>query len=217
MSSVTSSSNSQLTEGLPPFPVRRFTVEEYFELARIGFFGEDENFELLQGYIVPKMVKYPLHENALALLIRLLQPMIPAGWFVRSQGVVQTADSAPEPDISITRGFGGEYPDRHPTGDDVALVVEIADSSIKRDRNKVEVYGAAGVAAYCIVNLRERVFEMFANPETNPTGQLAYSLNQVATEQDVIDVIVEGKTIGTINVAQFFEVSFRGFSPTEPK
>lgn len=217
MSSVTSSDIAQSTEGLPPFPVRRFTVSEYFELARIGFFGDDENFELLQGYIVPKMVKYPLHENALAVMIRMLQPMIPHGWFVRSQGVVQTSDSAPEPDVSITRGLGGEYPDRHPTGEDIALIVEIADSSIKRDRNKAEVYGAAAVPSYCIVNLRERTFEVFANPVANGAGQLAYSSKRIATEKDVFEVILDGTTVGAINIAQFFEISFRGFSAADPK
>lgn len=216
MSSATFLGTPQTAEGLPPFPVRRFTVAEYFELARIGFFGEDENFELLQGYIVPKMVKYPLHENALAVLLRLLQPMIPYGWFVRSQGVVQTSDSAPEPDVSITRGLGGEYPDRHPTGRDVALIVEIADSSIKRDRNKAAVYGAAGVPVYWIANLRERTFEMFERPQENNAGEIAYSLHRVATEAETLDVVVDGQTVGTINLAQFFNSSFRGFSPTDP-
>ncbi|MCA9710755.1 MAG: hypothetical protein KDK70_33245 [Myxococcales bacterium] len=48
----------------PPLPVRRFTVEEYRKLGEVGILAEDERVELLEGWIVPKMVHDPPHDNA---------------------------------------------------------------------------------------------------------------------------------------------------------
>src|SRR5687767_8474705 len=67
--------------GTPPFPIYRFTVAEYEELARLGVLTEDSNVELLEGWIVPKMTKYPPHDNCIDLLNHLLTRLLPPKWF----------------------------------------------------------------------------------------------------------------------------------------
>src|SRR5437773_4443565 len=83
----------------PPYPVRRFTVAEYEAIARAGILDEDSNVELLEGWIVPKMIKHPPHDSTIDLLVFLLSKLLPDGWHSRSQNVVVTDDSEPEPDI----------------------------------------------------------------------------------------------------------------------
>src|SRR5688572_4199036 len=107
---------------VPPYPVRRFSVEEYFELERLGVLGENDNCELLEGWIVPKMVKKPLHDNTIDIVLSRLSKLLPDDWFLRVQNVLQTATSAPEPDFAVVRGECGSFADRHPRGSDVVLV-----------------------------------------------------------------------------------------------
>ena len=47
---------------VPPVPVRRFTVAEYHQMIQAGILGEDDNVELLEGWIVPEMPRNPTHD-----------------------------------------------------------------------------------------------------------------------------------------------------------
>jgi len=60
-------------------PVRRFTVEEYHRLIKEGFFADDERFELLEGLIVEKMPRDPVHDAAVEIALALLLPACPGG------------------------------------------------------------------------------------------------------------------------------------------
>jgi hypothetical protein len=89
----------------PPVPVRKFTVEEYHRLIQLGVLHEDEPLELLEGWIVFKMPRNPLHDAVVSLILnRVLAPRLPEGWFCRGQSAVTTADSEPQPDIAVVRG-----------------------------------------------------------------------------------------------------------------
>lgn len=157
---------STMTGGfdVPPLSMHRFTVEEYEELGRLGVLTEDDSVELLEGLIVRKMTKNPLHDATIDLLNSLLSRQLPAGWFVRIQNVLRTADSEPEPDVVIAVGSPGEFRDRHPTGRDVALVVEVAESSLDQDWRKCRIYARAGVPRYWIVDLNAMCLEVFSRP-----------------------------------------------------
>src|SRR5438046_1682334 len=81
------------------FPARRFTVAEYEQIARAGILTEDDSVELLEGFIVEKMTKYPPHDGMIDLLVQLLQRQLPLTWYPRAQNVLVTSDSEPEPDV----------------------------------------------------------------------------------------------------------------------
>ena len=69
-------------------------------------------------------------------------------------------ESEPEPDVAVVAQ--GDYLDGHPR---VAfLIVEVAETSLARDRLKARLYAAAGVAEYWIVNLSEQVLEVHRQP-----------------------------------------------------
>ena len=90
---------------VPPVPVRRFTVDEYHQMIRAGILGEDDNVELLEGWIVPKMPRNPAHDALIAWVHnRVLAPRLREGWYCRGQSAITTPDSEPEPDLAVIRG-----------------------------------------------------------------------------------------------------------------
>ncbi len=65
----------------------------------------------------------------------------------------------------IVRGARRDYADRHPSPADPAPVVEVADTTLQRDRTlKQRVYARAGVPRYWIVNLPEQQIEVYSDP-----------------------------------------------------
>ena len=146
------------------FPARRFTVAEYERIGRAGILTEDDSVELLEGVIVEKMTKYPPHDGTIDILAELLWRLLPMGWFPRVQNVFVTSDSEPEPDLVVTRGRPQKL-QRHPVAADVALIIEVADSSIHRDRRKRKIYARAGVTQYWIFDLNAGQIEMYAEPD----------------------------------------------------
>src|SRR3954471_18139301 len=90
-------------------PVRKFTVDEYHRLIADGFFIRDDHYELLDGYIVQKMSRDPIHDACVALARRILDGHLPPGWHLRVQSAVTTADSEPEPDLALVRGTETDY------------------------------------------------------------------------------------------------------------
>ena len=149
----------------PSLPVRRFTVSEYRRLAEVGILSEEERVELLEGWIVPKMVHNPPHDNAVELVDEALRAELPAGWRVRVQSSITTADSEPEPDVILVRGSARDRKGRHPVPSEVGLVVEVAESSLETDRReKARLYARAGIPRYWIVNLVDRRLEVHEQP-----------------------------------------------------
>jgi hypothetical protein len=72
----------------------------------------------------------------------------------------------PEPDVAIVRGRLEDYSDRHPGPADVWLVIEVADTTLVTDRFKAQLYAEAGIPVYWIVNLLERVVEVYQDPSS---------------------------------------------------
>lgn len=147
------------------FPVRRFSVAEYELIGAAGILTEDDSVELLEGLIVEKMTKNPRHDAMIDLLVWLLSRLLPLDWFPRGQNVLITNDSAPEPDVVVVHGDPQDFWNRHPKSADVALVIEVAETSLARDRRKRRIYARAGVVQYWIINLESDVIEMYAEPD----------------------------------------------------
>jgi Uma2 family endonuclease len=147
----------------PRFETRRWTRREYDRLIDLGILNEDEPIELVQGHMVVREPKSDPHERAIEFMIEALRRVFGKGWRIRGGGpLALDPDSEPEPDVSVVRG----PPPRdvgHPSR--AALVVEIAKSSLAFDRTlKAEVYARMGVADYWIVNLVDRVVEIYREP-----------------------------------------------------
>ena len=153
---------------------RRLTRIEYEGLVERGVLDEDDPIELLDGRLVFREPQGSLHAAA-SLRARLaLDRAFGRGHHVRSQFPIALDDvSEPEPDIAVVRGRIEDYLHGHPSSP--VLVVEVADSSLARDRrHKGGLYARAGVTDYWIVNLVDRVLEVYRDPVRTPSGRWRY-------------------------------------------
>lgn len=144
---------------------RRFTVEEYCAMADAGILAEDERVELLDGEIFVMPPIGPPHEDGTTRLSRDLILRLGDRAWVRVQNSVRLNDyGLPEPDIAVVR-FRDDYHRNRPTPADVLLVIEVADSSLRRDRElKLPHYAAAGIPEVWIANVPARQVEAFHDP-----------------------------------------------------
>jgi Uma2 family endonuclease len=185
---------------MPPDLVWRLSVDQYHEMIRTGILTDDDPVELLNGWLIPKMPKNPPHRACTRLTRSALEGIIPAGWYVGEQEPITTADSEPEPDVMVVRGNTRQYLDRHPGSDDLALVVEVADTTLERDRTlKKQLYAAARIPIYWIVNLPQRQVEVYSEP-SGPTDRPDYGQRQDYLEGDEVPLDVAGHAAGVIAV-----------------
>ncbi len=87
---------------------------------------------------------------------------------VREADPITLADSEPEPDIAIVRGGWANYRLRHPTAEDIFLVVEISELSLAKDLDiKKSVYASAGISEYWVLNLAKLQLIIFRHPQAS--------------------------------------------------
>lgn len=186
--------------GKPDDFIWRLSVAQYHEMIRAGILTADDPVELLAGWLVYKMPKNPPHRIATRLAEQALEAVVPAGWYVDAQEPITLNDSEPEPDAMIVRGDTRDYRDRHPGPQDVPLIVEVADSTLERDRGvKRMVYARAGIPVYWILNVLERVLEVYYDP--SGAGEDAdYRQRRVYELSDSVPVIIDGVEIGSVAV-----------------
>jgi Uma2 family endonuclease len=197
MSSVIS---APLSATLPPEPPARFTVEQYHTMIEAGVFSEDEQFELLEGWLFHKMAKKATHSVSTRALRKKLEKLLPAGWDVDSQEPITTVDSEPEPDISVVRAEVRENKKRHPNPKEVGLLVEVSEGTLTRDRGiKKRLYARARVQVYWIVNLIDKQIEVYSDP-TGPTKRPTFRQEEAYKPGDMVPLILDGKLIAKIEV-----------------
>ena len=189
------------TVASPPIISRiyRLTVRQVDQMTATGVIAEDDPLELIEGLLVTKMSRNRPHIVAGKKGLMVLSRIIPPGWHVAKEDPVVASDwSKPEPDLAIVRGAADDYLDRDVMAADVALAVEIAESSLSIDQNEMaRVYASSGIPVYWIVNLVARQLEVYTNPAPNK-----YQTSQILTAADEVSIVIEGREIAKINVAE---------------
>src|SRR5437762_1179786 len=152
-----------------PLTLRRWKRTEYERLADLGVF-RGEPIELISGQLVVAEPQYPYHASAISAADYALRAVLPPRWIVRTQLPVSLDDeSEPEPDLVVVPGRPADYREAHPARP--ALVVEVAESSLDFDRtHKGSLYARAGIQDYWVVNLVERVLEVYRDPGPDPAA-----------------------------------------------
>ena len=149
-------------------PVYGLNVAQYRRMIDVGILTDDDRIELLEGWLVPKMTKKQPHSISSGSVNDVLVRIVPVGWYVAREEPFTASDiSAPEPDVMVVRGARNDYPEDARGARDVALVVEVADATLPKDRvMKKRIYARAAVPIYWLVNLPARRIEVY----TDPTG-----------------------------------------------
>src|SRR5688500_7147850 len=180
-----------------PLTLKRWRRVEYERLVDLGAF-EQEPLELLGGQLIVAEPKGSEHATAVDMADDALRAALPGGWIVRVQNpLALDDDSAPEPDIAVVRGARLDFRHAHPARP--TLIIEVAESSLGFDRvAKGSLYARAGIVDYWIVNLVDRVLEVYRDPGadiTAPYGWRYLSVQRLTPPASVSPVGVQTASI----------------------
>jgi len=186
----------------PQTPLWRLSVAQYHDMARHGILTEEDEVELLDGLLVAKMTKSTTHRAAKWLSQNSLAKVVPEGWYVDSQDAITLATSEPEPVVMVIRGHTRDYLERHPFARELAMIVEVSDSSLRHDQGfKKAIYAAAAIPVYWIINLVDRQIEVYTDP-TGPGEQPDYRQQFTAGGTEQVPVVIAGREVARIPVSE---------------
>jgi Uma2 family endonuclease len=184
------------------FPI---SLKVYEGMVKHRLLTEDDKVELLDGLLVEKMTKGNPHITATYLVWGSLHGLALEGWHARKEDPIALPagptgrDSAPEPDIALVRGAIRDYRSRKPVAADIAIVVEVVETSVRMDRAKLASYAWAGIPVAWIVDLKKSTVEVYAKP-SGPVKLATYQESQTYGPGDRVPVVVEGREVGQIAV-----------------
>lgn len=141
----------------------RLTVEEYFRMAEVGLLAPEAHVELIEGEIFDMAPIGNQHGGFTAWLHRRLLRDLGERISVWDQ-VTLPLDrfSAPEPDLAILEYRKDEYKNKKPSNDDVLLIVEVSDSSLRHDLDvKVPLYARHGIPEVWLLDVESRQIQFF--------------------------------------------------------
>jgi Uma2 family endonuclease len=183
----------------------RLNVQQYEKMLQTGVLTSGDRVELIEGILVQKMTQHPPHAAAIDYAVNALRPLLPEGWRLREQKPIKLSDSEPEPDLVILRGPLRRYERRHPRAADIAVVIEIADTSLEFDRkDKGRVYARARIPVYWIINLNEGRVEVYTEPRSGRSP--AYRQRTEYGQDAHIPLVIESAKVG--------DVAARGLMPS---
>jgi Uma2 family endonuclease len=163
---------------VPP-RTRRWRRAEYERLVDLGIFV-GERLELLDGMLLIQEPQGSAHAAIVIHIGQVLATAFGAGWHPRLHApLALDEDSEPEPDVAVVAGAPRDFVGAHPST--AALVVEVADSSLRLDRRlKAGLYARAGLPEHWIVNLVDAALEVHRRPA--PAADAAYGWSYRSVE-----------------------------------
>lgn len=143
----------------------RLSVEIYEKMIEYGIFDEDEKIELWDGVLVKMSPKGIKHRSATTNATDYFYEHLRKKSLIQVQDPIRLNDfSEPEPDVVLAEAPLSRYALTHPTPKDIFLIIEIADSSIEKDRRKAINYARNNICQYLILNLNTNEIEDYREP-----------------------------------------------------
>jgi Uma2 family endonuclease len=145
------------------------------------------------------MTQHPPHAAAIDYALDALRPLLPEGWRLREQKPIKLSDSEPEPDLVVLRGPLRLYERHHPRPADIAVVIEVADTTLEGDRHdKGRVYARARIPVYWIINLPDRQVEVYTEPRSGRSP--AYRRRADYGIDAKVSLVIEEGEVGEVTV-----------------
>jgi Uma2 family endonuclease len=143
-----------------------FTVEQYERMIETGILTKYDRVELIEGEIVEMSPIGSGHASCVARLTSLLGEKLVRRAIVWGQSPIRLGDSSePQPDISLLKWRDDFYGLSLPTPDDVLLLIEVSDATLKYDRQvKMPLYAREGIEEFWVVNLQDDEIEIYTRP-----------------------------------------------------
>lgn len=167
---------------------RLFTVKEYYKMGEAGIF-DDERVELINGIIYYMSPIGSPHRGCVAYLYEELLLKFRGQFTIAAQDPISCSDnSEPEPDIAVLNFRKDKYKTQHPKPQDVHLIIEVADSTLEKDRTlKMNFYAREGIPEYWIANIPDQQIEVFRHPKENEYQEKIIVKKGESTTCEVVD------------------------------
>ena len=190
---------TRTASGLVPY---RLTVRQFSRMIDASVFGEDDRVELLGGILFPMTINVP-HAYVVDRLDVLLRPRLPADWSLREEKPVQLGCFwRPSPTSPSSSCLSSAFAHRWPQPLDIALLVEVADTSYLKDSGiKLRRYAHVQIPQYWIVHLDRRQVEVYRDPHGRH-GKACYQVVEIHRDDAEVPVVIEGKDFGRIAVKE---------------
>jgi Uma2 family endonuclease len=146
---------------------KRFTVDDYHRMAETGILSENDRTELIEGEIIQMSPIGDPHFNAVNRATMIFARGIGDRVVVSVQNpAVMDRHNEPQPDVVLIRPREGFYGSGKPDPEDVVLLIEISDTSLRFDQEvKLPVYARNGVREVWIVDLQDEVIRVHREPK----------------------------------------------------
>lgn len=154
----------------------RLTVAEYHRLGEMGIFDEDSRVELIEGDLIAMPPIGEQHASKTRQLNRLFSTRVREAAFVDVQNpVALDGHSEPQPDIVLLKPRPDFYESAHPRPEDVLLLIEVSDSTLRYDRDtKVPLYARAGIPEVWLLDLAGQRLEVYRRPSPEGYREIHY-------------------------------------------
>jgi Uma2 family endonuclease len=167
------------------FTEYRLRVEDYEKMIEFGIFNDDDKIELWEGKLVTMIPKGTKHRNATTNATDYLYEFLRKRALIQVQDPIKLDDfSEPEPDIALIESPLSKYSSSHPTPEDIFLVMEVADTTVLRDREKAKNYARNGIRQYLILNLNTNEIEDYREPAED-----GYRFKRTYTENESFNLV----------------------------
>jgi Uma2 family endonuclease len=145
---------------------KRFTVDEYHRMVEVGILEPKERVELIDGEIVEMSPIGHRHWVRVTRVNTLFFKAFGDRAVVSVQNSVRLNDwTEPEPDLVVFKPRPDFYAGKRPTPQDISFVMEVADTSLRYDRNvKVPLFAAAGIPEVWVEDARNDLLYVYRDP-----------------------------------------------------
>ena len=174
------------------------TVEAYHKMGEAGIFAPDERVELIEGGVIDIAPIGSEHAGTVNKLSNLLAYALQGRAIVAAQNPVVLGDhSEPQPDLAVLRFREDYYTQAHPGPEDILLLIEIADTTARYDREvKVPLYARHGIPEVWLIDLKEKRLEVYSGPERGEYRHVDYYRSGQVSPKCFTEVVVELHELG---------------------
>jgi Uma2 family endonuclease len=148
-----------------PHSPEKITVDEYYEMARVGLIDPDARVELIEGELVAMAPIGNPHGYVVDELNGRLGAVVHGRALVRVQGALRLSNRTElQPDVSLLKLPSAQYREKQASASDALLVIEVSDTTLRKDLHvKVPLYAQHGVPEVWIVDLQKNCVRFYRN------------------------------------------------------
>ncbi|QYX29811.1 Uma2 family endonuclease [Sphaerospermopsis torques-reginae] len=144
----------------------QFTVKQFHKMAESGILSENDRVELIRGEMIDMSPIGTRHSGCVLFLTNLLALLLGGRALINVQNPVELDEiSEPQPDIALLKPRPDFYRNSHPQPEDIFLIIEVADTTVKYDRQvKIPLYAEANIPEVWLIDVNQEIIEVYRHP-----------------------------------------------------